>query len=272
MLDLAFRMFTERGKYVLVEEYTYPTALETGDPLGIRFVGIRIDADGIIPEDMDSILGGWDDEARQGAKPQVLYTVPTGQNPTGATLSLERRQAVYKICQKHDIYIIEDDPYYFVQMRTTTGLDSPELDRPDGGLSISEGDFVATLIPSFLRLDVDGRVLRMDSFSKIIAPGSRTGWVTASEQIIERIVRAHETSLQNPSGFSQTVLFKLLHDSWGHGGLSSWLFYLQREYTLRRDALLGACKKYMPSDIVTVTPPKAGFFVSASCLSPCCNP
>lgn len=256
-LDLAFRTFTERGSYVLVDEYTYPTAFESATPLGIRLVGIRIDDEGPIPEDMDEILTQWDQESRQGKKPHLLYTVPTGQNPTGATQSLQRRQNIYRVAQKHDLYILEDDPYYFIQMQSASTMTEA---YGEGGYS--QEAFIASLVPSFLRLDTDGRVFRMDSFSKIIAPGSRVGWVTASAQIIDCLVRAHETSLQNPSGFSQIMLFKLLHEGWGHAGLFRWLSYLQSEYTKRRNNLMNACSKYLPSNIVSWTPPRAGFFVS----------
>lgn len=259
-LDLAFRTFTERGSYVLVDEYTYPTAFESATPLGIRLVGIRIDEEGPIPEDMDEILAQWDQESRQGKKPYLLYTVPTGQNPTGATQSLQRRRDIYRVAQKHDLYILEDDPYYFIQMQSATTTSTMTESHEDGG--ISQEAFLASLVPSFLRLDTDGRVFRMDSFSKIIAPGSRIGWVTASEQIIDCLVRAHETSLQNPSGFSQIMLFKLLHEGWGHAGLFRWLSYLQSEYTKRRNNMMNACSKYLPPNIVSWTPPKAGFFVS----------
>lgn len=94
----------------MTEEYSYATALETAIPLGIRTVGIKMDAEGLVPEAMDEILTNWDTTKRGARKPHVLYTVPTGQNPTGSTQSASRRRAVYEVCQKHDVYIIEDDP------------------------------------------------------------------------------------------------------------------------------------------------------------------
>ncbi|KAH0541697.1 hypothetical protein FGG08_003860 [Glutinoglossum americanum] len=254
-LDLAFRTFTERGDYILVEEYTYPTAFETSSPLGIKFAGIRMDPEGPLPSSMSKILEDWDENARGGKKPHILYTIPTGQNPSGATQSLERRREIYGVAQKHDVYILEDDPYYFIQMLPKASIDRSSTQPPT-----SQASFISSLIPSFLSIDTDGRVLRMDSFSKIIAPGTRTGWVTASEQIIDRFVRAHETSLQNPSGFSQIMLFKLLHEGWGHSGMINWLFHLRLEYTKRRDAMMAACETYLPHRIVSWSPPKAGFF------------
>ena len=109
-------------------------------------------------------------------------------------------------------------------------------------------------------MDVDGRVMRLDSFSKVIAPGSRIGWITASEQIIERFVRASEVSVQNPSGPSQLVLFKLLEEAWGHAGYLDWLIYLRLEYTSRRDNIVYACETYLPREVARWDPPMAGMF------------
>lgn len=253
MLDLAFRMFMKRGDYMLVEQYTYSTALETGEPMGVRYAGIPMDEGGMIPEELESIMSNWDPVSRGAPKPKVLYTVPTGQNPTGYTLDKARREAIYSICCKHDIYILEDDPYYYIQMHNISSTPG------------SCADFAAKLIPSFLSLDTEGRVMRMDSFSKVMAAGSRLGWVTASEQIIEKIVRAHEVSVQNPSGLAQIVAYKIVHDQWGHDGFSAWMGYLQSEYAMRRDAMIKICEDLLPAAIVSWSVPPAGFFV---CITP----
>lgn len=255
-LDHAFRMLCERGDFVLSEEYTFASAVETALPLGVKFLGIKIDDEGIIPEDMDQVLSNWDANTRGARKPFVLYTVPSGQNPTGATQGLQRRKDIYKTCQKHSVYILEDEPYYFLQMQPYTGTDTPSIPPPS-----SNEEFLKSLVPTFLSMDMDGRVMRMDSFSKVIAPGTRVGWITASEQIVERFIRANECSVQNPSGISQIVLFKLLDEHWGHDGYFKWLISLRMEYTRRRDIILAACEKYLPTDIVSWNPPMAGMFV-----------
>jgi aromatic amino acid aminotransferase I len=111
-------------------------------------------------------------------------------------------------------------------------------------------------------MDVDGRVVRLESFSKVVSPGSRVGWIVASEQIIERFVRNFEVSSQNPSGISQLVLYKLLDEHWGHSGYLDWLIALRMSYTDRRDALLHACEKHLPREIAHWVAPAAGMFVS----------
>lgn len=258
-LEEALRMFCDkdRGDSVLTESFSFSTALETVGPLGVKAYGVEIDDQGLIPEKMDEMLSNWDAEARGSRKPHLLYTVPSGQNPTGATQGTERRKQLYKVAQKHDLYIIEDEPYYFLQMQPYNGRDHPSAQPPK-----TVDDFVSSLIPSWLSLDVDGRVMRMDSFSKVLVPGSRLGWITASAQIVERYVRHAEVASQGPSGFSQLILHKLLDETWGHEGYLKWLMNLRLEYTKKRNALLAACEDHLPQDLVSWTPPTAGMFVS----------
>jgi aromatic amino acid aminotransferase I len=265
-LEQAYRMFCERGDYVLSEEYTFASAVETAAPLGVKFLGVKMDSEGLLPESLDEILSNWDVKERKARKPFLLYTVPTGQNPTGATQGVERRKAVYKVAQKHDVYIIEDEPYYFLQMQPYTGAGAPPVPPP-----ANHEEFLKALAPTYLSIDVDGRVMRMDSFSKVIAPGTRVGWITASEQIVERFIRHNETSIQNPSGLSQMVLYKLLDEGWGHGGYLDWLIDLRLAYTKRRDGLLAACEKFLPTDLISWNPPAAGMFVSNPKVHPNMN-
>lgn len=255
-LDIAIRMFCERGDFILSEDYAFASAVETAAALGVGFIGVAMDAEGLLPESLDDILSNWDEKARGARKPFVLYIVPSGQNPTGATQSVTRRREIYKISQKHDLYIFEDEPYYFLQMQPYTGPDSPDVPPP-----ANNEEFLKSLVPTYLSMDVDGRVMRMDSFSKVIAPGTRVGWVTASEQVIERFTRANECSVQNPSGISQMVLFKLLDEHWGHDGYFKWLINLRMVYTKRRDVILAACEKNLPKEVVSWDPPAAGMFL-----------
>ncbi|KAI3323536.1 PLP-dependent transferase [Xylariaceae sp. AK1471] len=263
VLDTALRMFCDRnrGDSVLTEEYSFSTALETMAPLGVKVFGVRIDEQGLLPKSLDEILNNWDESVRDARKPTVLYTVPSGQNPTGATMGAQRRKDVYEVCSKHDVFIFEDEPYYYLQMPP---YDKTSSAAQPGAVDVfsnqSTEEFLKSLIPTLLSIDVDGRVLRMDSFSKVVVPGSRMGWVTGSEQIIERYIRHNECSSQGPAGFSQVLMYKLLDETWGHEGYLRWLMHLRSEYTRRRDALLDACEKHLPKEVVSWTPPAAGMF------------
>jgi aromatic amino acid aminotransferase I len=256
-LDITLRMFTNRGDYIISEEYTFATAVETAAPLGVKVAGVKMDEQGLLPSSLDELMSTWDPAKRNGAKkPFLLYTVPSGQNPTGATQGAERRKQIYRVAQKHDLYILEDEPYYFLQMQPYTGQGAPDVPPP-----ASHEAFLKSLVPSYLSMDVDGRVMRMDSFSKVISPGSRVGWITASEQIVERYKMHADVSTQGPSGMSQLMLFKLLDEHWGHDGYLDWLIFIRMQYTKRRDVILGACEKYLPGEVVSWKPPMAGMFV-----------
>ncbi|KAF3762367.1 hypothetical protein M406DRAFT_46703 [Cryphonectria parasitica EP155] len=269
-LEQALRMFCDRqrGDSVLMDEFAFSTALETAEPLGIKVVGVAIDQEGLLPASMDDILSHWDPKEHNGVrKPHVLYTVPSGQNPTGATMGTQRRRDIYAVCQKHDVFIIEDEPYYFLQMDpyvpAGTGSSQQAISPSYSSSSSapeSVDEFLDSLIPSLLSMDVDGRVLRMDSFSKVVIPGSRMGWVTGSAQIIERYTRHAEVASQGPAGLSQVVLYKLLDEHWGHEGYFQWLMNLRAEYTKRRNILLGACEEFVPREVVSWDPPAAGMF------------
>lgn len=257
-LELALRMFCTRGDFIITEEFSFSSAIETMVPQGLTPVGIPIDEFGMCATSLDRILSEWDESARGGAKPFVVYFVPTGQNPSGATQSLERRKAIYAVAEKHDLILLEDEPYYFLQMEDYVKGVVHEVKSPFNPTSTTE--FLQNLIPSYLSLDVSGRVLRMDSMSKIIAPGSRTGWVTGPKQIIERFIRHQEVSSQSPSGFAEMSLYKLLEEAWGHKGFLEWLMYIRAEYTRRRDIIVNACHEYVPTQVASWVPPKAGMF------------
>ncbi|KIW92125.1 uncharacterized protein Z519_07109 [Cladophialophora bantiana CBS 173.52] len=257
-LEMALRMFTERGHYVITEEYTFSTAIETIAPLGCKMLGIKMDADGMLPDDLDHILSTWDESARRAPKPFLVYTVPTGQNPTASTQSLERRKQIYAVAEKHDLYILEDEPYYFLQMEPFVSGQTHDVPKPFKPAPVAE--FLQNLVPSYLSLDTSGRVLRLDSFSKIIAPGSRCGWVTGSTQVIERFIRHNEVSAQNPAGFAMIHLYNLLEENWGQKGFLEWLMFIRAEYTRRRDIIVNACEQHLPTPVCSWVAPKAGMF------------
>lgn len=176
-------MFCERNTYVLAEKFTFSSTVQLAGALGAKLLGVEVDDEGMIPESLDAILNDWDPAYYDGApKPFLLYTISSGQNPTATTQSLKRRKAIYAVAEKHDLFLLEDDPYYYLQMNPFTG--STEYNPPSEPPSFEQ--YKSGLVPSFLSLDISGRVLRIDTFSKIIAPGARVGWVTGPAQIIER--------------------------------------------------------------------------------------
>lgn len=265
-LDMALRMFTQPGDHVLSDEYTFATAVETAKPMGVRFAGIKMDQEGLRPEILRETLDRWDPESHgHSRRPFVLYLIPTGQNPTGTTQSLARRREIYQVAQDYDLIILEDDPYFFMQLdsyHTGGAADS------DTGASQRPEHLLEMIVPSYLSMDTDGRVVRMDSFSKVISPGIRLGWMTAPQQIIDQYKNHADVSTQGPAGLSQLGLFKLLDEHWGHAGYFQWLLYIRKSYTDRRNSMLRACERYLPKEITSWEPAQAGMFVRTTIL-PC---
>ena len=174
---------------------------------------------------------------------------------------LQRRKDIYRVCQKHNLIILEDEPYYFLQMAPYTGTPNPPAE-------MSNIDLLNNLIPSFMSLDVDGRVLRMDSLSKTVAPGLRLAWLSGPTQLIERALRHLELTTQAPSGLSQSVAYDLLAKHWNHDGFLGWLHYIRKEYTRRRDIAAEALSKYLPHEVCSWTPPTAGMFFWVKITAP----
>lgn len=118
-----------------------------------------------------------------------------GHNPTGRVISLQRRHEIYAVCQRFDIIIVEDDPYWYLQFASAADREAESRGTvakapiPYSPQKRSGFDFLDSLVPSYLSIDVDGRVIRLDTFSKTVAPGCRLGWITAQPAFIERLER-----------------------------------------------------------------------------------
>lgn len=119
-----------------------------------------------------------------------------GHNPTSGVLSLERRRAIYELCCEYDVLIVEDDPYWYLQFPSAVkgearsrGLPEPDVEMPVKPAKSSGYEFLDSLVQSYLSIDVEGRVLRLDTFSKTVAPGCRLGFITAQPAFIEMLER-----------------------------------------------------------------------------------
>ncbi|KAH6626993.1 pyridoxal phosphate-dependent transferase [Chaetomium sp. MPI-SDFR-AT-0129] len=208
---------------ILCEPYIYNSILSQAEPHGVQFVTVNTDVAGMVatgPGGLEDVLANWDPS--KGKRPHLLYTVTLGHNPTGVVLSVERKKELYAVCSKYDVVIIEDEPYWYLQFPSASieeaksrGLPIPQQQSskysPPKSTSSSSGyAFLDSLTPSFIALDTDGRVVRLDTFSKTVAPGCRLGWITAQPALIERFERINESTTQQPSGFTQGLITELV--------------------------------------------------------------
>jgi DNA-binding transcriptional MocR family regulator len=229
-LDLAVRLFTQPGDTVLVEAPSYHEALANIRDYPVKLAAVPLDEDGLqvdqLAERIDSLL-------RAGERPVLLYTIPSFQNPSGVTLSEERRLGVLELAYKYGLRVIEDDVYrdlYF---------ESPPP-------------------ASLFALDTRSTVIRLGSFSKILAPGLRLGWAMGPAEEIDRMTNCG--LLQSGGGanpFAAYVVAAFCERGW----LDPHIDRLRQNYRERRDILLAALSRALDGTGVTWTRPGGGFFV-----------
>nr|XP_031859815.1 uncharacterized protein CI109_004663 [Kwoniella shandongensis]KAA5526887.1 hypothetical protein CI109_004663 [Kwoniella shandongensis] len=230
-------LLLESGDHILVEEQIYPSAQAAFIPLGVKAAMISVDGEGAKADSLEQILSNWDE--KRGRRPHVLYIVPVGQNPLGSTMRSQRRKQIYDICVKYDVIIVEDDPYTMLQFAPY----SPDTPSLPASTNVDVKGFIDTMEKSFLQHDYQGRVIRLETFSKTIAPGSRLGWFVANSKFAERLLRGTEVQTQHPSGFSQMMVGQLLNE-WGLNGFLEWTTNLKEQYRVRRDWMLDAVSSH----------------------------
>ncbi|KAI9256227.1 pyridoxal phosphate-dependent transferase [Sporodiniella umbellata] len=234
----ALEMLLDPDDALLIEGPTYTGALSFLETVPCTLAEVATDEHGIVPESLRDMLARWPESNPNGrkdqARPHVLYTIPCGGNPTGVNATLARKQAVYAICSEYDVAILEDDAYYYLQ-------------------------FDNERIRSYLSMDIDGRVLRCDSMSKILSSGLRLGWLTGPAAWVERInMHTMVTNLQ-PSGVSQVMALALLQH-WGHAGFFEHVQRVAAFYREKRDDFLYYLHKHMAGKATWALPGAGMFF------------
>jgi 2-aminoadipate transaminase len=228
-LDHLCTLFTRPGDIVLVEAPTYHETLQLFRDHGLRPLQIATDDDGLLAGALADRLSAL---ARRGERARLLYSIPNFQNPSGITLAADRRRAVVDLARQYDLLVVEDDVYRDLAY----GVEVP---------------------PSLFALDGGEHVLRIGSFSKILAPGVRMGWLMGSAGLIERLVGS---GLRSMSGGVNPLMANILAAYCQQGLLEPHIAQLGQVYRERRDAMLDALAVHMPEG-VSWTRPGGGFFI-----------
>lgn len=253
----------EDGGSVMVEEFTFTPFNTSAENYNTKVVPLKLNIKhgaepGIDPEYLDDLLTNWSTGPYQDrSKPKALYTIPTGQNPTGLTQSLSLRKKIYALAEKHDFIIIEDDPYgylVFPKYGQENYYDSPDF---------SNDQYKKSLTPSYLTIDTSGRVIRLDTFSKLFAPGLRLGFITCNPFLRTKILLHTMLSTRQPSGVSQLLLNNVINQWGGVDGWLKWSAKVAKHYTYRRDAFLETLYETNAhkQKEITVIEPDAGMFI-----------
>lgn len=224
-IDLTFKAFINKGDRILVENPTYLACLHILKTYEGEAIGVDSDEDGINIVDLAKKLVLY--------SPKILYLVPNFSNPTGKTLSVEKRQAVYELCKKHGCIILEDNPY-------------------------GEIRFSGNRVPAIKSFDRDGIVIYITSFSKVISPGLRTGIAVASTEIIRKLTIGKQAADVHTASLSQAIVDRYLRE----GRIDPHLKEIVPVYKMKKDAMHDAIGKYMPEGI-RFTDPDGGLFIFA---------
>lgn len=220
-LDLIGKVFLNKGDRVAIEQPGYLGAIQAFSIFEPEFRSVPLLDDGIDTELLDSAL----DEGPA----KLFYTVPTFQNPSGTTYSLEKRKAVADILRKHNVVCVEDNAYAELRF---TGEDLPTI-----------------------RNFSDDTIL-MGSFSKIIAPGLRMGWICAKNEIMERLLIAKQAADLHSNYLSQRIIHQYLLDN----DIDEHILKIRDAYGKRRDLMVGLMAEHFP-DGIKYTTPEGGMFV-----------
>jgi DNA-binding transcriptional MocR family regulator len=211
------------GSRVIFEAPTYDRPIKILRRLGADMVGIPMDDEGLLPDALE--------EALAGPKPAFLYTIATFQNPSGRTLSEERRRRVVEIARKHELLVIEDDPYGLVR-------------------------FEGTQLPTLFELEGGKNVVYASSFSKTIAPGVRVGYYVMPAPLAAQIEALAVSTYISPPFMTQATVFEFLR----RGNFESNVERVNGLLRVRRDAMLEALDRHAPEG-ATWTRPEGGYFI-----------
>ena len=223
-LELSCKCLCNEGDTMLCEDPSFVGALNAFRSYNVHLAGIPVEADGLSIEALERALN-------ENKNVRLLYTIPNFQNPSGATMSWEKRQKVYALCRRHNVMILEDNPY--------------------GDLR-----FDGENIPAIKTLDDEGRVIYCGSFSKILSPGLRVGFVVANEAVLQKLVVAKQCADVHTSILSQLICLRFLteYDVEAHIGRLCGI------YRRKSALMLGEMEKHFSPEVRYIRP-QGGLFI-----------
>jgi len=220
--DLSSAQLIRPGATVLTEQPSYDRAITTFRRRGAKVIGIPLEADGLSVERLEAAI--------KKQVPAFLYMVPDFQNPAGATTSLAKRRAIVELANRYGFWVIEDVPYRKLRYRGES-------------------------VPLLREID-PARIVTMSSFSKLLSPGMRVGFMVAPVGLIEAVTKLGEDTYLSPVLPTQAVVAEYIRRGWLEPNIEN----LKQLYRPRWEAMIGATRRYLPG--VEASAPDGGFFVS----------
>ncbi len=222
--ELSCKVFLNEGDTLICESPSFIGSLNSFRSYGVHLVGVDMDDDGIK-------LDVLEDTIKNNKNVKLIYVIPNFQNPTGKCMSLEKRKGVYELAKKYDIVILEDNPY-------------------------GELRFHGENIPTIKSLDTDGRVIYAGSFSKVIAPGLRVGFVSAPKEIVQKIVVCKQVADVHTNVLAQMICHQIMTEY----DFEAHLADLRNIYKSKCELMLSEIDKNF-SKKLTTTKPEGGLFI-----------
>lgn len=223
-LDFSGKIFLNPSDIVICESPSYLGAINAFNSYQCQFREVETDNNGMIIEDLEK-------QINENENIKFIYVIPDFQNPSGKTWSLERRQKLIDVANKHDIVIIEDNPY-------------------------GELRYEGKHLPSIKSLDTEDRVVYLGTFSKTFAPGLRIGWVCASDEILNKYIMIKQSSDLQTNSMTQRELSRFLDEY----SLDAHIDKIVAVYRKRRDLMAETMKNEFPETVKYIVP-EGGLFI-----------
>lgn len=224
VMDLMTKAFCEKGDTIITEAPSFIGSLNTFRSYGANLVGVSVESDGMNTKELEEAL-------KNNPNTKFIYTIPNFQNPTGITMSFEKRKAVYELAKKYNVLVLEDNPY--------------------GELRFSGKD-----IPTIKSLDTDGRVVYAGSFSKVLAPGLRVGYALGNEKVIAKLTVCKQTADVHTTIFAQMITDEFLKTC----DFDKHLQNLRQIYKHKAELMMGLMDEYF-EDKITYHKVEGGLFI-----------
>ncbi|RJQ43848.1 MAG: PLP-dependent aminotransferase family protein [Anaerolineaceae bacterium] len=230
-LDLLGKIFINPGDHIVVENPTYVGAMQAWNAYGAEYIPVPFDEEGMITSELEKSLR---------SSPKFIYVLPNFQNPTGVTLSFERRLQLIELSEKYGVPIIEDDPYGQLRFE---GENLPAIEVLDSQTRAQDGCY-------------SGNVIYTSTFSKTLSPGIRLAWVIAPPEVIQKMIMAKQGTDLHTATFNQMVAYEVGKD----GYINEHVKFIRKIYRERRDVMLDTLEEHMPEG-VKWTHPQGGLFL-----------
>lgn len=225
VMDIAAKSFLNEGDVLICEAPSFVGALNTFRSYNAELVGVTVEPDGMSMTELEKVLD-------ENPRAKMIYTIPNFQNPSGVTMSLEKRKKLYELAKAHNVLIIEDNPY--------------------GDLRYYGED-----VPAIKSFDTDGLVIYSGSFSKVVSPGIRVGFMTANKAAMAKMIICKQGQDVHTAMWSQMLCYEFMtkYDYEGH------LDRLRKLYTVKADLCMKLLDEYVVPNGITYNRIEGGLFI-----------